>query len=358
MDRIEILAVDLLDQHRPLVEELKAIARQLQLEFGWHYLLDLAWILSHLGEVSGKVIMDAGAGTGVLQWYLAAHGAMVLSVDRSSRADLPWRFRRWTRVKGLRQIDLNPPRSALLNVWRKNESLRARFGSMKQVVSGCWHSPPPPLTPFGRDLISEQGAKAPESLNPHSHRQKDEGLIFEQGGKALESTHPLSLRERGRGEGNIWSSNSRGEGSVWIYNQDLSHLTDVPDHSLDAVVALSALEHNPPDQLPQVIKELMRVLKPDGLLLATLGAAKDRDWFHKPSQGWCYTEATLRRAFELPPSAPSNYDHYDELFVALRNCAELRDHLASFYFRSGENGMPWGVWDPQYQSVGVLKTKI
>lgn len=333
MDRIEILAVDLLDQHRPLVEELKAIARQLQLEFGWHYLLDLAWILSHLGEVSGKVIMDAGAGTGVLQWFLAAHGATVLSVDRSSRADLPWRFRRWTRVKGLRQIDLNPPLAALVNAWRKNESLRARFGSMKQVVSGFWNSTSPPINPLGR------------------------GLIFEPGGKALKNLHPLFLRERGIGEGNIGIVNDRGGGSVWIYNQDLSQLTDVPDNSLDAIAALSALEHNPPNQLPQVVKELMRILKPGGLLLATLGASKDRDWFHEPSQGWCYTEATLRRAFELSPSAPSNYDHYDELFVALRHCAELRDHLASFYFRSGENGMPWGIWDPQYQSVGVVKEK-
>ena len=325
MDRIEILAVDLLDQHRSLVEELKTIARQLRLEFGWHYLLDLAWILSHLGEVSGKVIMDAGAGTGVLQWFLAAHRATVLSVDRSSRADLPWRFRRWTKVKGLRQMDLNPPLSALLNAWRKNDSLRMRFGSMKQVVSGFWKSTP--LT-----------------------------------------SNPLSLRERGRGEGNLcsergrgeentWMANGSGEGSVWIYNQDLSQLTDIPDHCLDAVVALSALEHNPPDRLPQVVQELMRVLKPGGLLLATLGAAADRDWFHEPSQGWCYSEATLRRAFDLTPEAPSNYACYAELMEKLRACTELRENLASFYFRSGENGMPWGKWDPQYQSVGVLKVK-
>jgi hypothetical protein len=53
----------------------------------------------------------------------------------------------------------------------------------------------------------------------------------------------------------------------------------------------------------------------------------------------------------------SNYDEYDRLFSDLRACAELRDNLASFYFKSGSNGMPWGVWDPQYQSVGVLVTK-
>ncbi|RCK72171.1 MAG: hypothetical protein ANABAC_2152 [Anaerolineae bacterium] len=317
MDKIEILAVDLLDQHRPLVEELKATARQLQLEFGWHYLLDLAWILSHLGEVSGKVILDAGAGTGVLQWFLAAHGAVVLSVDRSNRADLPWRFRRWTRVKGLRQTDLNPPLYALVNAWRRNDSLRTRLGSIKQMMSGCWKSTPP----------ASLSKPARRNALPPSPFIQAEG-------------------------------NGRHHGSVWIYNQDLAHLTDIPDNSLDAVAALSALEHNPPDQLPVVVSELMRVLKPGGLLLATLGAAQESDWFHQPSQGWCYTETTLRRAFDLAPETPSNYNRYAELMERLRECAELRDNLASFYFRSGDNGMPWGVWEPQYQSVGVLKVKV
>jgi len=101
----------------------------------------------------------------------------------------------------------------------------------------------------------------------------------------------------------------------------------------------------------------MRVLKPGGKLIATLGAAKDQDWFHEPSKGWCYTEATLRDIFELNPECPSNYDQYDELFEALCNCTELHDNLADFYFKSGNNGMPWGIWDPKYQPVGVVKVK-
>ena len=41
--RIELLSIALLDQHRPLVEELWRLAGALRLEFGWHYLLDLTW---------------------------------------------------------------------------------------------------------------------------------------------------------------------------------------------------------------------------------------------------------------------------------------------------------------------------
>ena len=146
-------------------------------------------------------------------------------------------------------------------------------------------------------------------------------------------------------------------GMVFIYNQNLASMSDIPDDSVDAVVSISALEHNSPDGLRACVAELIRVLKPDGRLVATLHAAKEQDWFHAPSKGWCYTEATLRDIFDLSVDCPSNYDRYDELFEALRNCAELRDNLADSYFKSGNNGMPWGIWDPKYQPVGVVKVK-
>ena len=117
-----------------------------------------------------------------------------------------------------------------------------------------------------------------------------------------------------------------------IYNQDLKTLADIPDASVDAVAAVSALEHNTPESLPLVVAELLRVLRPGGLLLATLGAAREQDWFHEPSHGWNYTEASLRQLFELSPAASSNYARFDELFNALKECAELRTGLASFYF--------------------------
>jgi SAM-dependent methyltransferase len=150
---------------------------------------------------------------------------------------------------------------------------------------------------------------------------------------------------------------ARASGRVVIYNQDLKTLADIPDASMDAVAAVSALEHNTPESLPLVVAELLRVLRPGGLLLATLGAARDQDWFHEPSHGWNYTEVSLRQLFELSATASSNYARYDELFNALKGCAELRTGLASFYSRSGDNGMPWGRWDPQYQPVGVCKVK-
>jgi SAM-dependent methyltransferase len=291
-EKIEILSVELLERHRPEADAFRDLARRTKISLGWHYLLDLVWIVENLGEARGRHIMDAGAGVGLMQWYLAERGADVLSVDRSSRIEM-LRLRTRYRIAGLRKED----------VPGAGELLRIKTGHASGLP--------------GKVLAWLRGAT---------------GLL------AAGLAHPSG-------------------GLVTIYNQDLLDLRDIPDSSLDAVVAVSALEHNTPEDLPKVVNELMRVLKPGGALLATLGAAGSKDWFHEPSHGWCYSEATLRKAFGLPRTAPSNYEHHDELLAALRDCAELRDGLAPLYFESGDNGMPWGKWDPQYQPVGVCKIK-
>jgi 2-polyprenyl-3-methyl-5-hydroxy-6-metoxy-1,4-benzoquinol methylase len=289
-EKIEILPVTLLDQQRDTVTELKQLARSLRLDFGWHYLLDLTWIITQLGSVDGKRILDAGAGTGILQWYLADHGAHVISVDRFSRANLPIRFRSRFNVKGAREGDLTPAWQVFKDNLKAHSNLKIKLTSQTRELL---------------DMADRQHAK----------------------------------------------------GDVMVYNQDLKHMPEIEDDSIDVIVSVSSLEHNPPEELGAVVAELVRVLKPGSPFLATLGAARDQDWFHEPSQGWSYTDLSLRRYFDLPGEVPSNYAQYDELFDALRDCAELRDNLAKFYFKSGDNGMPWGVWDPQYQSVGVCKIK-
>ncbi len=294
--KIEILPVDLLEQNRPVVEALKQLARTLRLEFGWHYLLDLTWTIQHLGPVQGQRIMDAGAGTGLLQWYLANAGAQVYSVDRLSRATLPPRFRRQFHVRGLRATDLSSTGQAFLQVLER-----------------------PATGPLYRRWAARAAALAREGAS--------------------------------------YLGSPQGGGNVIVYNQDLTDLADIGDGSLDAIVAISSLEHNSPEGLEQVVAELMRVLKPGGLLLATLTAGRDRDWWHAASSGWCYTDTSLRRLFKLPDETPSNYDRYDELFARLKDCAELRDNLARFYYQSTDKGMPKGIWNPEYQPVGVCKIK-
>jgi ubiquinone/menaquinone biosynthesis C-methylase UbiE len=295
-EKIEILSVDLLEQNRAVVEELKRLARSLRLEFGWHYLLDLSWTIQNLGAFQGKQIMDAGAGTGIMQWYLAQAGAEVISVDRLSRAALPPRFRRQFRAQGLRESDLAPVQQSFIQ-------------TLSRPASG----------PFYRKWAARLAALARESAG--------------------------------------YLSSSQSSGRVFIYNQDLTNLAEIKDNSLDAIVAISSLEHNTPEGLAKVVDELMRVLKPGGALLATLTAGRDQDWWHSASSGWCYTATSLRQLFKLPEETPSNYAQYDELFTRLKECAELRDNLARFYSQSTDKGMPRGVWNPEYQPVGVCKIK-
>lgn len=292
-DRIEILSITLLDQHRPLVEELKTLAARLKISLGWHYLLDLVWIIKQLEPVAGKNFLDAGAGRGLIQWYLAEKNSTILSLDRESRADLSLRFHARYHLEGYRPDELLSP-------WEVYRANLQRAGNLNEKVA-----------------TGLRGAA----------------------GLALTAL-PV-----------------RAPGKVIIYNHDLGDLSQVPPESQDAVVAVSSLEHNTPDALQAIVPHLLQVIRPGGLLLATLGAAKERDWFHEPSQGWCYSEPTLRRVFGLSDRAPSNFDQFDTLFSALKGCAELRDNLAEIYFQSGNNGMPWGEWDPRYQPVGIRKCK-
>jgi ubiquinone/menaquinone biosynthesis C-methylase UbiE len=295
-DKVELLSVSLLDEQRARVNEILDLYKGLELGLGWHYLLDISWAMRELGSKRGDTVLDAGAGVGIIQWWLAQRGVNVISVDLRNRADLDVRFRNWAPIKGLRPEDLRP---------LPQPGLRAFLPSWRPWR---WHQWP------GKLADAMRRAKAP---SPPSDR-----------------------------------------GTITLYTQDLTTLRDVPDNTVDAVVSISALEHNTPDGLRKVVRELLRVLKPGGKLIATLGAAKDKDWFHEPSHGWNYTDATLKDIFGIAPGAPSNYAEHDRFFAELRSSEELKSRLDPYYSTSGDNGMPWGVWDPKYLTVGVVKTKV
>lgn len=293
-NKIEILSVQLLDNEKQLVEEMRRVSEELNLGLGWHYLLDLSWAASILQPSSGMKVIDAGAGMGTMQWWLAEHGVNVISIDRQTRKNIPISFKKRCRIQ----------------IWGEGDV------SMKPNLYDFL----PSISPYRWHLYPQKLITTLQQVRNKPKTAQDSGTIF-------------------------------------IYNKNITSMTDILDNSVDAVVSISALEHNPPDDIKICVAELMRVLKPGGKLIATIGAAKKKDWFHEPSRGWCYTEPTLRDIFNLPSDCTSNYGQYDKLFEELCNCSELRDNLADAYFKSGNNGMPWGIWDPKYQSVGVVKVK-
>ena len=291
---IEILSVELLDSERTVVDEFLQLSKTLEIGLGWHYLLDLSWAVKQLNPNRGLRVVDAGAGLGLMQWWLIGQGVDVVSIDRNNRRNLPDHFRKKYRVRGFKKNDLAPA---------------IRLG----------------------DFLS---------LRLLSDWRKTFQKFFVAGQRLW------------------WVANIRKPpGTLHIYNIELASISDIPDNSIDAVVSISALEHNSPETLRIIVTELLRVLKPGGKLIATLGAAKENDWFHEPSGGWCFTEHTLRDIFDLNATSNSNYDQYDELMIRLQNSDALKHNLSDFYFESGNNGMPWGIWNPQYQPVGVIKVK-
>ena len=241
--QLSLLPVDLLRQEAGLVGEFRRKSRQTGLEYGWHYLLDLSWSARLVEPQRGMWILDAGAGTGLMQWWLADHGANVLSVDRNPRTQLAPRLRANHRIVPWRDGDLGPVPA---------QPLRAFLPSWSPLR---WYRYPGKL----------RGA--------------------------------LALWRARRWRPQAW-------GTVYISRQDLTALRQVDDESVDAVVSISALEHNTIDGLRASVAELLRVLRPGGKLIATLGASKNEDWLHEPSQGWCLTEPTLpngvRASFRLP----------------------------------------------------------
>src|SRR5690349_24468130 len=104
-DKIELISPAILPQHRQLANELKSMNGNLALSSGWHYILDWLWILEQMESVDGKIILDAGAGIGFLQWYLADKGANIISVDRSDRTCIPFHLLHRFNVHGLRAED-------------------------------------------------------------------------------------------------------------------------------------------------------------------------------------------------------------------------------------------------------------
>jgi SAM-dependent methyltransferase len=294
INKIELISTKILNQNRKLADELISMNNDLGLSGGWHYILDWIWALGQIESSAGKVFIDAGAGIGLLQWYLANQGAHIISVDRSDRTCIPFHLVKKFNVDGLTGEDKPLNTLQLFNIFNGRAKISARIKAILRGVLGKLR--------YGNHI-------------------------------------PVT-------------------GKVTLYRRDLSMLTDITDDSIDSVVSISALEHNESiGNVKKIISELLRVLKPGGKMIITLPASYQTDWFFEPAYSWCFTDVTIKDIFELPKDTKSNYDQYTTQYNELKNSQELKTNLSWWYFISRNNGMPFGKWDPQYLPVGVVKTK-
>jgi ubiquinone/menaquinone biosynthesis C-methylase UbiE len=145
-------------------------------------------------------------------------------------------------------------------------------------------------------------------------------------------------------------------GKLTYYLADFRKMDYLGDNSIDCIVSVSAVEHNDHKGVEDAVSEFMRVLKSGSPMVITTSATDGKDWFHKPSKGWCFSERSLKEMFCLDHPL-SNFSNYDIIFDKLKINKEMQTRLADFYYKSGNNGMPWGIWDPQYMPVGIIKFK-
>lgn len=289
--RFEYLDPDVLmasPEFRDVERFLRATRRR---EIGWHYVVDLTWIYRQArGWPQRARVLDAGGGAGPAQFLLAEMGFDVVNVDLvHTLPRAPWRRRYGVSLERL------PSHATTAYV----DHLRATYG---RAGTARWR------------LLGD-------------------------------------LRARWRvGRWRAAAGLRPTPGTLRLVEGNLCAMPELADHSFDAVVSLSALEHVPAGDLPRAMAEIRRVLKPGAAWAVTTSATqRPQSWFHEPSRGWCFSAADLARHFD----ATGAQSGVAQVLEHYRECTYLREHLADFYRRSGENGMPWGKWDPQYVPVGI-----
>lgn len=301
-ENLQLLSIELIEEHAEKVKEIDNLCKALWRGLGWHYLLDLIWILNEIEKAelpAGSTILDAGGGQGMLQYLLAERGYNIVSVDYSPR--------RIPRLYG----------------WLYDFEHMGYQGVI------------------GQDAYSEHIA----ALNRIGPKLKQ--LPYRITRHKFAPMRMLGMLIR-RFLG--W----RKPGRIQIYHADMMDMGELVDGSVDAVVSVSAIEHMQREDIPKAAKELVRILKPGGILALTLSAAREEDWFSENASGWCFTSTSLRDLFEISPKDLFGPKDYDLVMAGLQKSRELQKRLASSYYISGDNGMPWGIWDPKYIPVGVM----
>lgn len=309
MDSIKILDPDIVYRRKDLIKFLDYWKHILDIQMGWHYDIDLVWILERiedLGLPKGATIIDAGAGNGLIQFLLAAKGYNVLSVDFSERV-IPKEAQRVFKIEKVSSKDIKSHRYQRFishkrsNFWDKFKkvNLFRPLWTLKKIKKSLTHS-----------------------LNPDywkEVRKKDSNY-----------------------------------GTITYMQADFTNMHKIATDSIDALVSVSAIEHNTFENIPKALREFERVLKPKASLIVTTSASKDKEHYLDYCQGWCFTSEKLREFFQMD-KAEDNYDDYDKIMKKLVENKFIYKRIPDLYFESGDNGLPWGKYPPAYQPVGIVK---
>lgn len=321
-----MLDIGLLDDEQKL-KEITHWLKTLNWPNGWHYDLDIIWILKNIEELklpSGAIIVDVGAGLGVTQFILAARGYNVISLDFTDR-EIP-KF-----TKGIFNIEiekkvLGDSENEYMNFMtygQENKKLKKLSLIVKKINTIVCD---PTLSIYYLKNISK---------------------IF--------YYFKIELCKRF----NIYYfleklKNHSSFGKIIFLRATFNNMHLV-DNLADALVSVSAFEHNTYEDMPDSVKEFERVLKKGARMLITTSASYDEDWYFEPSKGWNFTCRTLSEWFNVK----GEYKYcYAKALERIRSSKKLKSRISPFYKYNGQNGLPYAkLEDAKYVPVGIIKTK-
>lgn len=218
----ELLDTDLL-RDTVTLDSITRCLRIFQRPNGWHYDLDLIWIIKMLlanNVLPGSTVLDAGAGMGILQFYLAFSGYNVISIDYSDRIFT----RRMHDLLNFQYLDTPAPTTDLYT------------NSVRYTLS------PGFSTLFSKLFQFSSYTKLFSRVNR---------LVTEQ----------LAYKS-------VTENEMNGFGSITVVKSSFDSLPDNID--CDAIASLSVIEHCPPDCIPRYLNNLSKCLRtPDSPFLVT-----------------------------------------------------------------------------------------
>jgi hypothetical protein len=131
---LKLLSVDLPTREHVVLREFCEKPRQLSIGLGSHHLPDLSWAARLLEPRQGMWALDAGAGVGPMQWWLAERRVNVLNVGRALCHDMPLRLRAPHSVGGFGNGDFGSSPAPRLGSFRPPRSPRCWYRHPEKVV--------------------------------------------------------------------------------------------------------------------------------------------------------------------------------------------------------------------------------
>ena len=315
MEKIELFDISLLDDEIKL-KEIDHWLKVLNWNNGWHYDLDIIWVLRHLEKLNiplGATIVDAGAGLGVMQFILASRGYNVISLDFGKR-------------------EIPKYAEGIFNIECIDRDLGDYTHEYMEFMS------------FGQRSAKEAPIPITSKIKPYIMQPSK--IIHRIGSSIRQRYNPHYLHELRR--------DHAGYGKITFLRGTFNDMP-IKDNMADALISISAFEHNTFEDMADSVIEFNRVIKPDAHMMVATSASNEKDWYHEPSKGWNFTQQTLSKLFGVTDNI--SFD-YDLTLRRIKSCKKFKHRISDYYKYSKESGLPYGdLTKAAYIPVGIIKQK-